>query len=166
MWTKSQQLIVMTRALPFAKMMMLFALINFAHAQTITAIVEDVLDGDTIIIQTIPPSIIPMKVRLAGIDAPESNQSFGIKSQINLGDIIFKKKVSISFDKVDGFGRLIGLITIPPGLNISLEQIKSGYAWAYRTKDPELINAETIARSQKLGLWSDPNPIPPWIFRK
>ena len=42
-------------------------------------------------------------------------------------------------------------------------------AWWYRKyapKDKELAKAEATARKAKRGLWADPNPIPPWVWRQ
>ncbi len=49
--------------------------------------------------------------------------------------------------------------------------IETGYAWAYRKylKRPyasEYIDAENQARKNRLGLWQQYNPVPPWEFRK
>jgi endonuclease YncB( thermonuclease family) len=57
------------------------------------------------------------------------------------------------------------------GMDINLEMVKRGYAWAYRKhlKSPyasEYIEAENRARNQKLGIWEETNPLPPWEFKK
>lgn len=41
-------------------------------------------------------------------------------------------------------------------------------AWNYvkYSKDKSLADFEAEARKNKIGLWSQPNPIPPWNFRK
>ncbi|MHC4322172.1 MAG: thermonuclease family protein [Planctomycetota bacterium] len=57
------------------------------------------------------------------------------------------------------------------GLDINLEMVKRGYAWAYRKylKRPytsDYIEAEKRAREKGLGLWKDNNPVPPWEFRR
>jgi endonuclease YncB( thermonuclease family) len=40
-------------------------------------------------------------------------------------------------------------------------------AWVYRqyAKDPAYYTAEDTAKAAKVGLWSKPNPTPPWEFR-
>lgn len=57
------------------------------------------------------------------------------------------------------------------GMDVNLEMIKRGAAWAYRKylKPPyafEYIQAETEARTKRIGLWQEINPEPPWEFRK
>jgi len=53
------------------------------------------------------------------------------------------------------------------GRDLSLELVKAGMAWHYRkySDDPVLAAAEKKARAARLGLWSMPNPVPPWEFR-
>lgn len=55
-----------------------------------------------------------------------------------------------------------------------LEQIRTGMAWWFRRyaneQSPEdrerYERAEEEAKAKKLGLWRDPNPVPPWEWRK
>jgi endonuclease YncB( thermonuclease family) len=54
---------------------------------------------------------------------------------------------------------------------MNLEIISREAAWAYRKylKPPyasEYIEAESMARGKRLGLWQQSNPEPPWEFRK
>jgi endonuclease YncB( thermonuclease family) len=59
------------------------------------------------------------------------------------------------------------------GEDANLEQIEAGMAWHYkkyqREQSPsdriEYSDAELEARRHKVGLWSDPNAIPPWDYR-
>ncbi len=47
--------------------------------------------------------------------------------------------------------------------------VAEGLAWWYKRyapKDEDLRKAENDARASKIGLWSHPNPIPPWKFRR
>jgi micrococcal nuclease len=42
------------------------------------------------------------------------------------------------------------------------------FAWHYKqySRDPELAKLEFQARSAKIGLWSEPNPVAPWEWRR
>lgn len=53
-------------------------------------------------------------------------------------------------------------------LNVNLQMVKDGMAWhyAYYDNTPSYAEAEKEARAKKLGLWQDPNPVPPYEFRK
>lgn len=57
-----------------------------AHAETITGFVTDIADGDTLTI--LDSSKRQVKIRLAGIDAPEKGQPFGNRSKNNLADLV------------------------------------------------------------------------------
>jgi micrococcal nuclease len=51
-------------------------------------------------------------------------------------------------------------------INLNKALLRAGLAWHYReySRDPLLTALEMEARAEKKGLWSDPNPIPPWKF--
>ncbi|MDD5410907.1 MAG: thermonuclease family protein, partial [Methylobacter sp.] len=51
--------------------------------------------------------------------------------------------------------------------NANKEQIKRGMAWVYRQylHDQSLLQSEDEARQAKIGLWSEPTPMPPWEYR-
>ncbi len=56
-------------------------------------------------------------------------------------------------------------------LSVNREIVKAGYAWVYVAycKKPfcsEWKDLEKTARRLKIGIWSQPNPVPPWQFRK
>jgi len=64
---------------------------------------------------------------------------------------------------------LTGELTLPDGMNLNRELVKQGWCWWYRKYAPldaELEKLEKDAREAKKGLWIDPAPIPPWVFRK
>ena len=46
--------------------------------------------------------------------------------------------------------------------------VKDGFAWHYKQFDntQSYADAETAAREAKRGLWKDPAPIPPFMFRR
>lgn len=129
-----------------------------------------ITDGDTV---TILDGTVQRKIRLAGIDAPESHQAFGQTSKQNLSKLIFGRTVMISSSKTDRYGRLVGKIAFGNS-DVNLEQIKAGLAWHYKkyaneqslNDQAEYAEAETQARNRKLGLWGDPNPEPPWEKRQ
>jgi hypothetical protein len=53
------------------------------------------------------------------------------------------------------------------GLDVNAEQLKRGMAWVYLqyNRDKSLLALEQEARGAKRGLWTDPNPTPPWEYR-
>jgi endonuclease YncB( thermonuclease family) len=69
---------------------------------------------------------------------------------------------------LDRYGRTVGDVTLPDGRNLSQEVVHAGYAWWFRqySADYRLATLEARARSGHLGLWADPNPVPPWEWRR
>ena len=140
-------------------------------SQTLNGRVVRVVDGDTVTV--LDANDTQHRIRLEGIDAPESHQVFGEQSRQSLAEIISGKEVTVSYQKTDQYGRLVGKILFD-GRDINLEQVKAGMAWHYKfyeneqtPEDRELYaKAEETARSARRGLWQDPNPVEPYQFRK
>ena len=138
--------------------------------RTVTGKVVGVHDGDTVTV--LNANKTQYKFRLGGIDAPELKTDFGNRSKKNLSERIFGKTVKVEYSKIDKYGRYIGTVFID-GEDVNLEQIESGSAWHYKKyadeQSPEdrkvYAKAETKARDAKLGIWSLPNPVPPWNYR-
>ncbi len=132
--------------------------------------VVGIVDGDTV--DVLDTQNQTHRVRLAGIDAPESGQDFGKQSKITLSSLVFGKGVVVTGNKYDRYGRQLGKILLM-GEDINLMQIRSGLAWHFKKFQKEqsaadiklYSDAEVTAREAKAGIWSLPNPIPPWEFR-
>jgi micrococcal nuclease len=142
-----------------------------------TVTVTKVIDGDTIEILIDGKN---ERVRLVGIDTPEpySNNNekkwyglpddhlrkWGIEAFKYTNKRLYKKEVNISYDKIQGrkdeFGRTLAYIYID-GNNFNLELVENGYARVYTEKKSDLylrlIETETRARINKVGLWNYPN---------
>jgi endonuclease YncB( thermonuclease family) len=133
-------------------------------ADTISGRVVGISDGDTITI--LEPGNKQTRVRLAQIDAPESHQDFGQASKQVLSGLVYGKQVTIEIETIDKYGRTVGKV-LAGGQDMNLEQVRKGMAWVYRqyAHDQAYYAAEDTARQAKMGLWSQPNPIPPWEFR-
>ena len=97
-------------------------------AETITARVVGVTDGDTITVLTSERQQI--HIRLSQIDAPEKSQDFGQASKQSLSDLVFGKDVSIEVETIDKYGRTVGKVKVG-GVDANLQQINRGMAWAY-----------------------------------
>lgn len=126
-----------------------------------------VTDGDTI---TVMHNGVGEKIRLYGIDTPEKRQDFGSKAKWFLSDLVFKKVVEVQPQDTDRYGRTVGIVFVS-GLNVNREIVKAGYAWVYRQYCKQLFcdewqDLESTARRNGIGLWSHPDPIPPWQFRR
>jgi endonuclease YncB( thermonuclease family) len=136
-----------------------------------TGRVVRIADGDTITL--LDSSNTQHRIRLQGIDAPESHQDFGTQSRKNLSDMIFDKNVTAICDKTDQYGRQVCKI-IFDDKDINLEQVKAGMAWHYKEYEREqspadreiYAHAEEGARNARRGLWIDANPVEPSEFRR
>ncbi|MBT4522659.1 MAG: YHYH domain-containing protein [Halieaceae bacterium] len=141
--------------------------------------VISVIDGDTI--KVLDGQKIAHKIRLNGIDAPERDQPWGIRSQKYLASMVAGKQVLVRSVKFDKYERILGNVWAAPGdclncgktLYINHAQVLAGMAWWYRyyaqdqsVEDRSLFEAaEVKARVEKQGLWGDPKPVPPWAWR-
>ncbi len=108
-----------------------------------------------------------MKVRLHGIDAPETGQAFGTVSRKALGDLIQGKTVEIEEVDRDRYGRVVAKVRVG-GVYVNREQVANGHAWRYVQYDKrgEFTQVEQAARAARKGLWADAHPVPPWEWRK
>ena len=139
--------------------------INQSEHIQISCLVTSVTDGDTI--KCTDAGKTTHIIRLAQIDAPEKKQSFGTASKHALSTLIYKKNVDIKVSGKDQYGRNIGEIFLG-NTNINKVKVSNGFAWAYKeyVTDPEYNALESNARNNRLGLWIEPNPLYPSIFRK
>ncbi len=132
--------------------------------------VVGIADGDTITV--LDANRQQHRIRLNGIDAPETAQAFSQVSKTNLSTLVFGQDVLVVWSKVDRYGRKIGAV-IRGSVDANLEQLRSGLAWYYRqyagdvapANRPLYEAAEAEARAAKRGLWRDPQPVAPWAFR-
>jgi micrococcal nuclease len=127
--------------------------------------VVGVHDGDTL--TGITAEKEQVKIRMDAIDAPELKQSFGQAAKKALSDKVFGKQVTVTTKKKDRYGRTVGHVLLGKR-DINLEMLEEGMAWHYRqySKNQRLQQAEDEARAKKKGLWSDPNSVAPWDWRK
>ena len=155
----------------------LFLLSTYAYAD-FNAEVVNIVDGDTI--DVIDINSQKLRIRLLGIDSPESEQLFGYESSIYLKKILNGKSVTIISrpDKnkpytLGYYNRVIGKVILH-GRDINLEMIEKGMAWhftKYKKSQPiddrySYNEAENNARKKNIGLWSIKDPLPPWKWRK
>jgi len=108
------------------------------------------------------------RVRLHGIDCPELGQSYGRRAKNFTKKLAAGEIVILRTRGRDAYGRLICVVELPDGRNLNRELVRQGYAWWYKrySNDKELRILEADARRARRGLWADPQPIPPWEFRK
>ena len=124
-----------------------------------------VLDGDTI---EVLHEKKPERIRLYGIDCPEKGQAFGQKAKQATSSLLFGKDVRIESHGRDKHRRTLGTV-FNGDLNVNQELVREGWCWWFRKfvpKDKKLKQLEQEAKEAKKGLWTDPNPVPPWLYRR
>lgn len=133
-----------------------------------------VIDGDTVHGMDVNRNKI--KVRMLGIDAPESSQPMGDASTNSLESCVFHSpEVKILVDKnnkTDKYGRY--LAKVKSGVvDCNLYQVENGMAYYYRhyasslppEEQPVFDMAENYAKNNNVGVWSQ-NLVKPWDYRK
>lgn len=134
---------------------------------TVPARVVGVTDGDTL--TAIDAYNRQAKIRLHGIDCPESNQDFGTKAKQFTSNLCFGKNVQLRIVDTDRYGRIVAEVILPDGSSLNKKLVEAGMAHWYRQyapKDRGLELAEAKAQAAKVGVWSMDNPTQPWEFRK
>ena len=125
--------------------------------------VTRVYDGDTV--KAIGHDI-EIKVRLVGIDAPETSrkkrgpgQPYSQQAKKYLAGLIFNRVFDIKGYGLDGYNRILGVIYLE-GKNVNLEMVRAGLAEVYRGKPPRGLDigpyrqAEAEAVKAGRGIWS------------
>jgi endonuclease YncB( thermonuclease family) len=125
-----------------------------------------IIDGDTI-------DIAGQRIRLHGIDAPETFQTCddggvtwpcGKHATAALVEFIDASPVSCEGDDIDRYGRTIAICYVR-GLDIEAWLVRNGWALAYRKYSLDYIDEETAAQHARVGLWRG-EFVPPWDWRQ
>jgi micrococcal nuclease len=128
--------------------------------------VSKITDGDTFYVVT--PKKEKFKIRLIGIDAPESynvgkkfrKEYFGKEAKVYVTNLLKNKKIKLIFDiqKTDRYGRILAYAYLENGVFINRHLVENGYA-VVATFPPNVkfvevfTKAEKSARNKKRGLW-------------
>jgi len=135
------------------------------------AVVERVLDGDTVIVQGMKD-----RVRLANIDAPEMSHGYGrpgqpysVQATRWMEKMVQGKRVTIRCLDEDRYGRRICDLFLN-GEHVNKELVRAGLAWANTAsarylRDKSVLDAQREAQADRRGLWSADHAIPPWRWR-
>lgn len=135
-----------------------------------------VIDGDTVVIKKrglLAAFHGQKRIRLYGIDAPESDQKGGDHATRYLKKIVGRGSNIRMLDLGrDHYGRTVGLIydrSKSPRQSYNREMVAAGHArWyqRYGTGPYGFKQAENHARSKRLGIWRDNSAEAPWDYRR
>ena len=141
---------------------------SVAHAKLATVV--SVIDGDTI--KVVDETGITT-VRLYGIDSPEKKQAFGLAAK-DFVEVMIKGKVvdvaHVDTKYYDRYGRTVAVVML--GTQCVQEQLLlAGYAWVYPQYCKKSFcqaweKLQGISAGNRVGLWSGPAPVQPWVWRK
>ena len=129
--------------------------------------VSKITDGDTFYVMI--KNSEKFKIRLIGIDAPESynvgkkfrKEYFGKEAKVFATNLLKNKKVKLTFDvqKTDRYGRILAYAYLENGVFLNQYLVENGFA-VVATFPPNVkfvevfTKAEKSARNKKLGLWN------------
>ena len=115
----------------------------------------NVIDGDTI-------DIHGQRIRLHGIDAPESGQSCeregkryrcGRQAATVLANMISRASVRCEQRDTDRYGRIVAVCWLG-GIDLNAMMVSKGWAIAYRRYAKDYVNHEAVAQTAKAGMWA------------
>lgn len=114
-----------------------------------------VIDGDTLVSDRV-------RIRLAGMDAPEMSQPGGAEARSHLIRLIAGGSVRIEPTGKDKYGRVVARVYVRAG-DLGQLMVRDGYARAAYGRD--YAAEERAARRSRAGLWSGPGISSPAAHR-
>jgi micrococcal nuclease len=136
-----------------------------AAAHAFPGEVTRVSDGDTVWVRVDGRS--PLKLRLAGLDAPERCQAGGEQAHAALAARVLHRRVEVVTRAHDVHGRAIGTLTLD-GADVGAWLVESGHAWnqRYQRRSGPYADEEKAARAARRGLFAEADPEAPRDFRR
>ena len=140
-----------------------YALAEQINCERFTGKVVRIVDGDTVEVLV---NQKPVKVRLEGIDAPETGQAFATEAKKAAASLCFGKAVVIHSTGRDRYGRLLGFVHVDDK-TVNEELLAAGMAW-HTGEDRYVASLDALesqARAAGVGLWSISRRVAPWDWR-
>ena len=132
-------------------------------AQRFEGMVSKVADGDSFVVRVDGQEV---EIRMHGIDAPDHGQPFSKEAGQILRSMIQSQRVQLEELDIDKYGRKVCRVYLEESL-INAYLVEIGAAWHYQafSDDPKLAQLQRQAQRQRVGIWSQPNPVAPWEWR-
>jgi endonuclease YncB( thermonuclease family) len=137
------------------------ALMGGAHGQErFVCMVASIQDGDSLTCGS------GHRVRLAGIDAPELNQPHGRTARMALV-FLAGEPLACAAASRDSHGRYVAICATSTQPDVGATLVRGGHAWDYVAYSRgRYAEQQELAKLERLGLWRDPAPVEPWIWRQ
>ena len=135
-------------------------------AESLVVGVASVIDGDTL-------EIHGQRIRLHGIDAPESKQTCendekpyrcGQQAALALSDKIGRATIHCKQRDIDRYKRIVAICRLGDE-DLNAWMVRQGWALAYRQYSRDYVDEESAARAAKVGIWVG-RFIEPWKWRR
>ncbi len=138
---------------------------------TETGIYVSASDGDSVKVRTVGRGVV--SVRIAGIDTPERGQGHWRVARSHLVAFVKSPGLTIHCYKTDQYDREVCRVRTDRG-DLGASLVAAGLAWHFRGFEDEqtaeeralYAQLEQRAREQRIGLWQEPDPMPPDECRK
>ncbi len=144
----------------------LVSLQSIAQVTYIEGEVVEIIDGKRFKLLT--KDATPYTIIVANIDCPNLDQPFGTKAKQFTSNAILNKSVKVEVINIDKKGRPLGIVLYNGSSNLNEELLRNGLAWHFvrYSNDSTLQALEDEAKTNKIGLWQDIDPVKPWDWRE
>ena len=136
-------------------------------------LVTRVSDGDTVVVREDRRFAQEFRVRLYGIDAPETSQPFGRESTQALQQMVRLQALALDVFAHDRYGRAIGLLYPRGGdqrQSLNVAMVREGWAYTYHRNgrySHGLNAAQRQAQDARRGVWGQSASAErPWAYRR
>ena len=139
----------------------------------VICLIVAIADGDTMTARCGEPGAYnQVKIRLAGIDAPEKKQDYGDRARQALAGLCFQQQARITARAKDRYGRTVADVQCQ-GKDAGAFMVRGGWAMVYTqyaSQHQHLLPLQDAARRERAGQWQmlreGREPVPPWQWRK
>lgn len=146
---------------------LLWACTTAAAGEHFSAEAVEIIDGDSFWVLASGRRI---EIRLWGVDCPEWTQPYSREAEEMTSQLLIGKELLVQAEDTDVYGRTVAQVFVGDH-SINEELVRQGAAWVFSRYCRQPICSQwralqKEAQQQRVGLWSLPNPEPPWVKRR